>query len=207
METHKQNTNSFSEESSLNVILSMIDTTKRKLYDNGLLIILWGWMMSISYSWSFASRKFAIPLSMRQTFKSISIAISAAVLIYTLYVIFFSRKKVKTYISTSLKYIWFSVVACMVLINLIQFNVLHEIIFELQHPIFMVLVGFAIVATGGILRYNLLIIGGIVFGLLAFLSSYLPLAEQLLVESIAWIVSFAIPGHIFYSKREKTDHV
>jgi hypothetical protein len=89
----------------------------------------------------------------------------------------------------------------MVLINLIQFNVLHKIIFELQHPIFMVLIAIAIVVTGGILRYKMIIAGGIIFGLLAFASSYLPLNQKLLLEAIAWVIAFIIPGHILYAKR------
>ena len=67
----------------------------------------------------------------------------------------------------------------------------------------MVFIAFAIVVTGGILRYKLIIAGGIVFGLLAYVCSYLPLQEQLLVEAIAWIIAFIIPGHVLYSKRKR----
>jgi hypothetical protein len=91
----------------------------------------------------------------------------------------------------------------MVLINLIQGNVLHKIVFELQHPIFMVLIAIAIVVTGGILRYKMIIAGGIIFGLLAFASSYLPLTQQMLLEAIAWVIAFIIPGHILYAKRNR----
>ena len=66
----------------------------------------------------------------------------------------------------------------------------------------MVFIAFAIVVTGGVIRYNLIIGGGIIFGLLAFVSSYLPLQEQLLMESIAWLLAFIIPGHLLYSKRK-----
>jgi branched-subunit amino acid ABC-type transport system permease component len=90
----------------------------------------------------------------------------------------------------------------MVLINLIQVNVLHKIVFELQHPLFMVITAFAIAVTGGILRYKMIIAGGAIFGSIALLSSYLPLDEQLLVESIAWLLAFIIPGHILFRQRK-----
>jgi branched-subunit amino acid ABC-type transport system permease component len=92
--------------------------------------------------------------------------------------------------------------ACLVLINLIQFNVLHKINFELQHPLFMVIMAFATVITGGILRYKLVTIGGIIFGLIALLSSYVTLPYQLLLESFAWLIAFVIPGHYLYATRK-----
>ena len=65
----------------------------------------------------------------------------------------------------------------------------------------MVLIAFAIVVTGGILRYKPIIAGGVVFAALALACSYLPLQQQLLTESIAWLVAFIIPGHILYANR------
>jgi len=113
------------------------------------------------------------------------------------------RKKVQTYIGISLRYVWISLFVCMVLVNLIQFNVLQDINFELQHPIFMVLMAFAVTTTGGILRYRMIIIGGVAFGILALVASYLNLQEQLLIESVAWAIAFIIPGHILYANRKK----
>ncbi len=48
----------------------------------------------------------------------------------------------------------------------------------LQHPIFMVFMAFAVVVTGGILRYKLIILGGDVFGILAYICSYLSIRES-----------------------------
>ena len=90
----------------------------------------------------------------------------------------------------------------MVLINLIQFNVLHKIHYELQHPVFMVIFAFAIVVTGGILRYKLILLGGIIFGLLALVASYMSLPTQLLIDALAWMIAFTIPGHYMYVKRK-----
>ena len=67
----------------------------------------------------------------------------------------------------------------------------------------MVFMAFAVTVTGGILRFRLIIIGGVIFGILALTASYLKLQEQLLVESVAWIIAFIVPGHILYANREK----
>jgi hypothetical protein len=91
----------------------------------------------------------------------------------------------------------------MVLTNLILYNVTHEVNFTLQHPLFMVLTAFAILVTGVILRVKLIILGGIVFGILAYFASFLNLHDQLFLDGIGWFVALAIPGHIMYFKRSR----
>jgi len=81
-------------------------------------------------------------------------------------------------------------------------NVIQQINFELQHPIFMMFIAFATVITGGILRYKLVILGGIVFGVLAYACSYFSLENQMLFEAAAWLVAFIVPGHLLYAKRK-----
>lgn len=89
----------------------------------------------------------------------------------------------------------------MVLINLILMNILHEVRFDLQHPIFMVVFAYAVIVSGVILRYRLMILTGIIFGLLAWASSWFELTNQLLFESIAWFVAFILPGHILFARK------
>jgi branched-subunit amino acid ABC-type transport system permease component len=89
------------------------------------------------------------------------------------------------------------------LTNMMLLNVLHVANLELQHPVFMMFIAFATVITGGILRYRMIIFGGIIFGLLAYASSYFNLREQLVLEAIAWLIAFIIPGHLLYANRKK----
>ena len=74
---------------------------------------------------------------------------------------------------------------------------------ELQHPVFMILIAFAIVVTGLLLRYLPVLAGGIIFALLGFACSYLGLQDQWLAEALAWLIAFVIPGHIVFSRRKK----
>jgi len=83
--------------------------------------------------------------------------------------------------------------------------VVHKINFELQHPIFMVVIAFAIVVSGVILRYRLMVAMGILFGILAYTSSFFELHYQILVEAIAWFLAFVIPGHILYAQKTKSE--
>lgn len=202
METEQPNSDSFDENQSIKVIREMIQVSQKKLRNDGILFILWGWISFINYFFftyltsvcitTHQIMQFVIP--MRTLLPIFGLA-------YTVYYILNQRNKVQTYIGISLRYVWFTLFGCMVLINLIQANVIHSINFQLQHPIFMVLIAFAIIVTGGILRYRIIITGGIIFGILAYVASFFELNTQLLVEAIAWMIAFIIPGHVLYYKR------
>lgn len=200
MDTNKSE--SFNEIQSIRVIREMIQVSQKKMKSDGILLIVWGWIYVINYFFlNYLPGIIMTTHRIMQVVRFLRVALPIGGLAYTLYYIYKQSQKATTYIGVSLRYVWVSLFLSMVLVNLIQFNVLHKINFELQHPIFMVFISFAIVVTGGILRYKLLIAGGIFFGLMAYVCSYLPLQEQLLGEAIAWIIAFIIPGHFLYSKR------
>ena len=203
METKEEDSKSFDEMQSIQVIREMILVSQNKLRNNGILFIFWGWLLFYISITGFVSREAGLSWEIQNILGLTTIIFSIAGLIFTIYYLIKKRKKVRTYIGDSLKYIWVTAFFSLVFINLIQYNVLHTIKFELQHPIFMVVFALAIISTGGILRYKLIIIGGIIFGLLALLSSYFSISVQLLFESIAWIIAFVVPGHILYANRKK----
>jgi hypothetical protein len=203
MDTNENTSDFLDETQSLLVIKEMIQVSKNKLKRDGILFIVWGWLLFYKSILGYVERKFVLSFEIQKIMNYLGFVLLIASIGFTSYYLLKQRKKVRTYIGISLRYVWISLFVCMVLVNLIQFNVLHSINFELQHPIFMVLMAFAVTVTGGILRYRLIIIGGVIFGILALAASYLKLQEQLLVESVAWIISFIVPGHILYANREK----
>lgn len=203
METKNTNLDSFDESQSIRVIREMIQVSQNKLKNDGILFILWGWIFFINYFFlNYLTGVLHTTNQIMQLVRPLRVILPIIGFAYTLYYILKQRKKVQTYIGVSLRYVWISLFVSLVLVNLIQFNVLQSINFELQHPIFMVLMAFAITITGGILRYNLIIAGGIVFAVLAYVASHFLIQEQLLIESIAWLIAFIIPGHILFSKRK-----
>jgi hypothetical protein len=203
MNTGQNTSDSLNETQSLEVINEMIRVSKNKLKRDGILFIVWGWVLFFVSVIGFIERGFALTFGIKNILNILDIALPLIALVFSIYYLIIESKKVQTYIGISLRYVWISLFVSMVLVNLIQSNVLHSINFELQHPIFMVLMAFAVTVTGGILRYRLIIFGGVVFGILALVASYLNLQNQLIVESVAWAIAFIVPGHILFSKREK----
>ncbi|MDD2539392.1 MAG: hypothetical protein WC377_07795 [Bacteroidales bacterium] len=203
MDATNKESNIIDENQSLTVIKEMIAVSRIKLRQDGILFIVWGWVLFyVSFS-GFITRSIVLTYQMNRIISRLGIILGAAAALFTIYYLIRQRKKVQTYIGISLRYVWTSLFLSTVLVNLIQMNVLHSINFELQHPLFMVLMAFAVTVTGGILRHRLIIIGGAVFGALALTASYLGLKEQLLLEAVAWMIAFIVPGHILSAKRNK----
>jgi hypothetical protein len=202
METKQQNADLFDENQSLQVIKEMIQVSQKKLKNDGILFILWGWVSFLTCSLEFVLQ--SVPHTYQMTlFKGYATIVLAVFgLGFSIFYIYRKDRKATTYIGTSLRYLWISMFVGMVVINLIQNNVLHKITFELQLPVFMVLVANALIVTGGMLRYKMVVAGGIIFGLLAYIASFFSLNQQFMIEAIAWAIGFIIPGHILYAKRK-----
>ena len=203
MGTTQQTSDPFDENQSFQVIKEMIQISQKKLKNDGVLFILWGWVMFYSGLSGYIVREVLLSRRFEKFLGIFGKVFGLLVVAYTVYYIWRQRKRVQTYIGISLRYVWLSMVGCFVLINLILYNVLHQVNFELQHPLFMVMMAFSVMVTGGILRYKPVIIGGILFGIIALISSYFTLSYQLLLESCAWFIAFVIPGHYLYVTREK----
>jgi hypothetical protein len=183
----------------------MLNSITHILKRDGILLILWGWVLFYGSMKGFIER--SLLLSSRLTFvlNVIGIAFVVACILVTVYYVLNTRRKVKTSSGTAIIFLWLSFFGSMVLVNLILFNVLQYINFELQHSMFMLLMAISVSTTGAILNYRLVIVGGVIFGLLAFIASYFQLAEQLLVEAMAWTIAFIIPGIIMYYKNWRSN--
>jgi len=193
----------FDEKQSLQVIREMIQLSQRKIKNDGILLIVWGYAASLPSLIRYFKEILFLPNRVMFLLKFVDPVLPLLALAFTIYYILKEREKVTTYIGASLRYVWIALFGSMVLTNLILYNVTHEVNFTLQHPLFMVLTAFAILVTGVILRYKLIILGGIVFGILAYIASFLILHDQLLLDGIGWFLALVIPGHIMYLNREK----
>jgi hypothetical protein len=202
MEAKQPISESFDENQSIQVIKEMIQVSQKKLKNDGVLFILWGWIIFYNYISWYVIHHMVTTYQIQKGFEYFAKGLVVFAFAFTIYYIFRKSRKVTTYIGISLRYVWISLIVCLSLVNMIIFNTIHEFNAALQHPIFMVFMAFAVVITGGILRYKLIIFGGAVFGLLAYICSYLSLENQMLIEAIAWLIAFIIPGHYLYAKRK-----
>ena len=160
----------------------------------GILFIVWGWLFVFTTLAGYIKRRMVYSFLVEEILNLLKIILPVIVVAFT------GGKPTRI----ALYSLWISMVGCMILVNLIQYRVMHQINFELQHPLFMVLMAFTIVMTGVILRYPFVFVGGVIFGVLALTASSLELPEQLLLESLAWFVAFVVPGHLLNAKKIPT---
>lgn len=183
----------------------MNEITINRVKKWAILFIVWGWILLFGSLMGYVERRIAYSFLLEDIMNILQIALPVIAIAFTLYFLVEQRKDNRgKQLRISLISLWIALVVSMVLANLIQQNVMREINFELQHPLFMVLTAFAITTTALILRYRLMIIGGTLFGLLALAASYLKLPEQLLVESLAWLLAIVIPGHLLHTRGSKS---
>ena len=204
MEPTNSDSEIFDEKQSLQVIREMIQVSQKKLRSDGILLIVWGYAASLPTLIGYLKETLFLPNRVMFILKYVQApGLFLLALAFTIWYIYNGRKKVTTYIGASLRYVWISLFGCMVLTNQILNNVTHEVNFTLQHPLFMVLTAFSILVTGVILRNKLIILGGIFFGILAYVASFMVLHDQMFLDGIGWFLALAVPGHILYYKRNR----
>src|SRR5674476_742791 len=109
----------------------MIQVSQKKLRNDGILFLLWGWISFINYFFlEYLTSACITTHQIMQIVIPLRVILPVLGIVYTIYYILNQRKKVQTYIGISLRYVWFSLLGCMVLINLIQFNLNHSINFQ-----------------------------------------------------------------------------
>ncbi|GET22701.1 hypothetical protein [Prolixibacter denitrificans] len=189
------------EEQPVEVFSGLSRLIQHFVFRPGALLILWGWVMFYSYAMNYLTQKILMASRTQSLLGNLGIVLGAVAFIITIFYLLRQAKPVAKQ-EIYIRYVWVSLLVSLVLINLIQYNVLQQINFELQHPIYMVVIAFAIVVSGGILRYPFLLAGGIIFGILAYVASLLSLTDQLLMEAIGWLVAFILPGHIRYYRHK-----
>jgi len=193
----------FDEKQSLKVIKAAIASTRKAILEDGLLLIIWGAALSISNYWNFYKTANLTAWWMRNLMDILQIAIGVAVIGYTIYILFIKKRKVTTYAAISTRFVWIGVILAHNINVMITKSILAEVNFSLLQPLQMVLIGFALFASGGIYRYYLLLGSGIFMWIAAAIAAGFGLETQFLIRSITEIVCFIIPGAIMYGERRK----
>jgi hypothetical protein len=194
----------FDEKKSLETIRATIETTKKLLKDDGLLLVCWGFVFSISNFWKYYEASVLTVWWTRNLMHILQIVLGIGVIGLTAYFIFFRKKKATTYTAISTRFIWIGVIIAHNMVVLITKNILADINFTLLQPLQLVLIGFALFISGGIYRYYLLSASGIIMWAAAVTAARFQLNDQFLIRAVAEVVCFIIPGILMYTSATKS---
>ena len=194
----------FDEKKSLETIRATIETTKKLLKDDGLLLVCWGFVFSISNFWKYYEASVLTVWWTRNLMHILQIVLGIGVIGLTAYFIFFRKKKATTYTAISTRFIWIGVIIAHNMVVLITKNILSDVNFALLQPLQLVLIGFALFISGGIYRYYLLSASGIIMWAAAVTAASFQLNDQFLIRAVAEVVCFIIPGILMYTSATKS---
>ena len=172
---------------SLALISDTIKKTKENLREHSFTYLLWGWMIAIA---SFSS--FLLLLFSHSPFFFVPFPILSILAVVINIVYYFNQKitnPTETHLAYFLNRMW-----------LVVFASISQKIDPYTYTI--ILGGIGTLTSGIVTKFRPLILGGILFFILAILSVYIPLEYKILVQGIAVIVGNLIPGYLLKHSKQ-----
>ncbi len=184
----------FNPEESLRIINSMIHTAKNKLADDGFQLIFWGWLVFSAAMIQYITIMMNIP----HGYLVWPILMPLGGVISGVYGYKHAKKdKVKTHVDVYLSYLWGAFgIGMLITLGFMPWHGIDKTYFFL-----MILYGIATFVSGGLLNFKPLIIGSLCSFVCAIISVFIgETAEQLVIISVALLLSYIIPGHLLRAK-------
>ena len=192
----------FNEKESLILIQKMIENSKDRLGESSFFYLLWGWLVFFSslahFVLLFAGFKYPyLPWPVMMFAGGITAGIAG----YRMK----SKTRVKTYLETTLKYLWISFTITLFIILFCAG--LGKISWEISNILIIALYGLGTFASGGIIKFKPLIIGGIASWVIAAISLFIAPEYTLLSIAVSIVIAYLIPGYMLKSKEKLQNNV
>lgn len=179
---------------SLEVIEEMILQTRTNIQENGSLYLIWGYAIAIIALIHAAVQWFTdFPYHYVVWWLTIIPGIIYSILMRRRS----SGQQVSSYITKTMKWLWFSVFAFLLfslVLGAVAFN------YRIVYPFVIMIIGFGSIVSGGILSYRPLLVGGLVGFSIGVLSAFFSNQIQLILLAAAITSAYTIPGHMLKSK-------
>lgn len=188
---------------SMSIIKEMMEVSSKNLQKDGLLIFVWGIAIVLGRFFYFFPEIKLISHRLTFVLHTLSWMLGIAAILFTIYYVFFYKKGVKTYVSQTVIYTWIGILIVDNLIIMFIKQKTGDVNFTLLHPIQMSLIGLALFVTSGLYREKLLLLGGLVYWIAAYLCLDYRIPIQFIFECGAGFIGFLIPGAWLYYKSRK----
>lgn len=194
---HMTNT-PLSPEKQLQLLEKTIDKAKENLSNYSFDFLFWGWLVFLTAILNFIGLKFT-------PFEQYSYLIwTITPLVGGIYIANYHRKKAKkkrivTHLEFFLGKLWIVLGSVMILSGFFSFFIDLKPLF-----LFPVIAGIGTLVSGLVLRFRLLVLGGLLLFINPFLSQLLPAAWSILLYGIIVFIAFAIPGYVLKTTFNET---
>ncbi len=192
----KNNENDFSPQESLQLIRSMIETTKHSISDKSHYFLLWGWAVFIGCVLQYYLKAI---IDYPQHYYAWYIT-PVALIVFIIFLIRDRKKeKVTTFIDEASKYLWTALGFSFFALSFI----FSRMGWQYCYPIYILLYGVGTYVSGSLIKFRPLIIGSIICFPLAIVTAYVDFDSQIIMLALAVLVSYIIPGHLLRMQYRK----
>lgn len=190
-----ENEKELTQEESLRIIHEMISAAKNDVKSDAFIFLLWGWLVFVA-----SIAQFILVIMDEKDYNSLPwMLMPIGGIITVIYSIKKGKKqKTKTNVTESLKYTWIAFTAALFIIMFFNRMSVYQVL-----PCVMVLYGMGLFLSGGTIKFNPLIIGGIFCWACAIGGFYVQNYYQLLILATAVFGGYIVPGYLLQMNNKK----
>ncbi len=183
-----------SNEESLRIIRSMIESTKQDLRDNGSWFLLWGWLVFIACILHYV----LMEVGYEKPYLAWMLMPVGGIISFIKGIREEKSQKVKTHLDEFMKHVLVAfLVSLFIVLGFMSKLGLST------YPLVMMVYGFWLYISGGAINFRPLQIGGIINWILAVTAFFVGFELQLLILGIAVLLGYIIPGYILRNRYNK----
>ncbi len=186
----------FTPQESLQVIRSMIESTKSSISDNSHFFLLWGWATLVG-----CLTQYYLLVIVKSVHHYYAWFVTpAAVLLHVIFLYKYKRReRVKTFIGEANGYVWVSIGFSFLALGF----VFSKIGWQYSFPFYIMLYGIGTYISGSLIKFKPMKIGGAFCIILVALTPYVNYSSQILLAGFAILISYIIPGHLLRNQYQR----
>ncbi len=186
----------FSPQESLQLIRSMIETTRNSMSDSSHYYLLWGWATMIGCLIQYF---LLVVINYKHHYYAWFVT-PVALLLHFIFLYKDNKKEnVKTFISDATGYLWMIIGFSFFALSF----VFAKIGWQYCFPFYIMLYAIATYISGSLINFKPMAYGGAACLVLVVITPYLRYEEQILSAAFAILISYIIPGHLLRNHYHK----
>ena len=186
----------FSPQESLQLIRSMIETTRNSMSDSSHYYLLWGWATMIGCLIQY----FLLVVINYEHHYYAWFVTPVALLLHFIFIYKDHKKeKVKTFINDATGYLWMIIGFSYFALSF----VFAKIGWQYCFPFYIMLYAIGTYISGSLINFKPMAYGGAACLVLVVITPYLRYEEQILSAAFAILISYIIPGHLLRNHYHK----
>jgi hypothetical protein len=194
----KNDEKELSPQESLDLIQSMINKTKGAVADDSFHFLLWGWLV---FGCCLAGYVLKVYVHYPNHFIVWWLMPVGGVISAWYGAKQSKTQRVKSFLDEALAFLWIAI--ALSFIALVAVNMIGGGLWQTAFTYYILLYAIGTFVSGSLLRFKPLIYGGLINFVLCVVSVKFTYDNQLLIGSLAILISYIIPGHLLRRKYQK----